>query len=700
MHFRSIRIRLTASIAALLAIFTVVSATAVVSLIRIDRQIETVDRKWLAGTQLLGDLKNTISEFRVAEGYRFLAMDQPGVIQAEFLAERQATVVGELIGRFRPVAEEVDMVEDFRRFEATWRDLLDNHRAWIDEAAGDQMTKPMGYGSTLQRRYEAVQIAANNLIDDARAAASAEATAANGSATHATLLVAALSVMAGLLGAGLMVHAEVQIARPLGAITSSLAQLAEGDRSVRVPELHRRDEIGAMATAFEVFRRNAVALGQAQERAEALARHDALTGLANRRLFSTRLQSALKASRNGLMTAVMLIDLDHFKPVNDLHGHAVGDSVLCEVAARLRGLTGIGMLVARLGGDEFAVILPPAPDRLAALDQAIGLAARIVERLGEVIVVGDTEVVVGASLGIAMTLEQDTTAAEILRMADLAMYRAKHDGRGTFRFFEASMDADLRAKADLEADLRAALAAGEIEPFYQPIVDLASGGVAGFEVLARWHHRRRGFVPPVTFIPLLEQLGLLPRMTEAILRRALADAQAWDPAMTLAVNVSPRQLQDLAFPAIVANILMSAGFPPQRLEIEITETALMTDLSAAKTSLQALRALGVMVVLDDFGTGYSSLSHLREAKFDKIKIDRSFIGTLAKSRDSVAIVDAVLGLAHSLGMTVVAEGIETDVAAAMLTARGCGFGQGYLFSPAVPAAAVPALLASLGRLAA
>ncbi|MBE7219622.1 MAG: EAL domain-containing protein, partial [Caulobacteraceae bacterium] len=424
-------------------------------------------------------------------------------------------------------------------------------------------------------------------------------------------------------------------------------------------------------------------------------RRDALTGLANRRLFSARLEAALKTAEGGLATAVMLIDLDRFKPVNDLHGHAMGDLVLCEVAARLRGVTGIGTLAARLGGDEFAIILPPAPDRLAALDQAIAHAARIVERLGAPMAVGGAEVVVGASVGIAMIEAAGGTAAEILRQADLAMYRAKGDGRGTFRFFENSMDVELRIRAELEADLRAALEAGAIEPFYQPMIDLASGQVTGFEALARWRRDRHGFVPPDTFIPLLDQIGALTRMTEALLNRALADAGGWDPALTLAVNVSPRQLQDLAFPAIVAKALLAAGFPPHRLEIEVTETALMEDIGTARTTLEALRTLGVRVVLDDFGTGYSSLSHLRAAKFDKIKIDRSFIGGLSHDSDSAAIVDAVLGLAKSLGMAVVAEGIETEEAAVLLTARGCAFGQGYLFSPAVPASEAMALIAAV-----
>ena len=676
----SLRIRLTASIAALLLIFAIVSVTAIVSLVRIDRQIETINRKWLAGTQMLGDLKNTVSEFRVAEGYRFLATDQSGVVQAEFLAERQATIVSELIGRFAHMAAEVDMLDDFDRFQSAWRNLLSNHRTWIDEAAGDQNIPSMGYGSPLQKHYEAVQLAADNLIDDARAAANAEVAAANASAAHVTLLVVALSVAAGLLAVGLMVHAELHVARPLGAITTALTRLANGDRHVHVPELHRRDEIGAMAAAFDVFRRDAVALAEAQERAEALARHDALTGLANRRLFSDRLEGALAVSRTGLAGAVMLVDLDRFKPINDLHGHAAGDLVLCEVAARLRSLTGAGTLVARLGGDEFALILPHQRDREAAISHATRLARRIVERLGEAVTVAGTDVRIGASLGISVMPEDGATAVDVLRTADLAMYRAKQDGRGTFRFFDPAMTAELLARADFEADLRAALEAGQIEPGYEPVVELATRRIVGYDATPRWCHPTRGPVPPALFMPLLDQAGGLGRVTHAILRQSVRDAAGWAPHLHLTVNVSPRQMEDAAFPSTVAAVLLAAGFPPGRLEIALIKTALVEDVAALKASLDGLRALGAGVVLGEFGQGGSNLAMLRDLPFDRIRIDASFTDTILADPAGAAIFDAMLGLARTLKVPVTAEGITTAAVADLLAERGCALGQGRLFA--------------------
>ena len=661
-------------------IFAAVSVMAIVSLVKIDRQIETINRKWLAGTQLLGDLKNTIAEFRVTEGYRFLAADQPAVIQAEFLAERQATVVGELLARFERMAGEIDMVEDVGRFEATWREMVANHKAWIDEARGEEMTRPMGYGSSLQKRYEAVQLAANNLIEDARTAADVEVAAANKAATRATVLVIALSIAAGLLAVGLLIYAEFHVARPLGAITWALTRLADGDRSIRVPERHRRDEIGAMATAFEVFRRNAVALGEAQERAEALARHDALTGLANRRLFSTRLESTLDVTGTGtgLAGAVMLIDLDRFKPINDLHGHGVGDLVLCDVAARLRGLTGSGTLVARLGGDEFALVLSPVRDPAIAADQSARLARRIVDRLADPMSVAGITLTLGASVGISIMPVDGATAANVLRAADLAMYRAKADGRGTFRFFETAMDADLRERSALEADLRVAFDAGQIEPCYDPVVELASRRVVGYETRARWQHPVRGLVPPEIFLPVLDQLGALGRMTEALMQHAVRDA-ARMPGTYVAIDVPHRQVQDVAFPTILGKILLSADFPPNRLEIEVSETALEGDDTALRSSLEALRTLGVRVVLNGFGSGRASLPRLRDFRFDKIKIGQDLIAGMAQDPAGKAVLEAVLGLARDLDIAVVAADVATEAMADVLASRGCALGQGPLF---------------------
>ena len=349
--------------------------------------------------------------------------------------------------------------------------------------------------------------------------------------------------------------------------------------------------------------------------------------------------------------------------------------------------------IARLGGDEFAVITPLSADLKTATKTAIELASRIVKTIGEPIELGSAQIVLGASIGISLCPSDDHTADGILRTADLAMYRAKHDGRATFRFFEDSMDEELRAKAELEAELRLALKGNDITPYYQPLIDLASDRIAGFEALARWNHPQRGLIPPDTFIPLIEHLGLLDQLTASIIRQVVQDARRWSPEIRVAVNISPGQFQNKAFPATLAALLLEEGFPPHRLEIEVTETALVGDLQAAKYTLEALQRLGVRVVLDDFGTGYSSLSHLRELKFDKIKIDRSFIRSMTDNLESQTIVDAILDLARNLGLPTVAEGIETSETMGLLASRGCEYGQGYLFSKAVSATQADTILA-------
>ena len=690
MRINSIKASLTLFVAGVLVLLVVVSTLAVVGLVSVEHHLEAINQKWVSETQALGDLRSALSEFRVAEQYRAQSTDEPTAWQAEFLARQQATTIDALVERMGQRARDERMIDDLASFGTKWRTYLEEHRRWV---ASGSATRAVGYGTALQRRFEVTLIAARNLIDDARVAADAETLVSSRSARASTMLVAVLSILAGAVTIALAIRIHRHVTKPLGAITDALSRLAAGERDVHVPDAYVHREIGAMARAFGVFRANAEALAGAQQRAEALARHDALTGLPNRRLFASELDAAVKKSTaSGSSFAVMLIDLDRFKPVNDLYGHAAGDLVLCEIASRLRLLVGSNGTVARLGGDEFAVLTPNAFESRIATDLAIHLASRIVTVAGEPIDHDETPIAVGASIGISLCPADGATSEDILRAADLAMYRAKHDGRGTFRFFEGSMDEEIRAKAELEADLRIALQNGDILAHYQPLIDLGTGRIASFEALARWIHPVRGTVPPDTFIPLADQLGLLGSLTASLLRQACRDAKTWAPEIRLGINISPTQFQDTGFPVRLAAILLEENFPPNRLEIEVTETALVGDLPAAKFTLAALQRLGATVALDDFGTGYSSLSHLREMKFDKIKIDRSFIRSMNDNPESQLIVDAVLGLARNLGMPAVAEGIEDLKIRSRLAARGCEYGQGFLFSKAVPADIALAML--------
>ncbi|MGH8797622.1 MAG: putative bifunctional diguanylate cyclase/phosphodiesterase, partial [Caldimonas sp.] len=421
-----------------------------------------------------------------------------------------------------------------------------------------------------------------------------------------------------------------------------------------------------------------------------LAHHDALTGLGNRLLFHKELGDAVaRRNRQGGDLAVLFIDLDGFKTINDTLGHATGDSVLQHLASRMRNALREGDKIGRLGGDEFAII------QSGCRQQAMALAARLIELIGVPVSVDHQKLVIGASIGIVVADGDYQDPAQLLRAADLAMYRAKAGGRGRFRFFEPEFDREVRERRDLEVALRSVVDQDALEIYYQPLVNLQSGRICGFEALSRWGDPQRGFVPPSTFIPLAEEIGLIDTIGRRVLERACAEAATWPGDITVAVNLSPSQFQsgDLVF--AVKDALASSGLPPSRLELEITESIFLQGSESNLAVLSQLGDLGVKISMDDFGTGYSSLSYLRSFAFDKIKIDKSFIRDLSTSKSSVAIVRAVCGLARSFGATTTAEGVETDSQLAQIRAEGCTEVQGYIFSRPVPADEIPALLARL-----
>lgn len=419
-----------------------------------------------------------------------------------------------------------------------------------------------------------------------------------------------------------------------------------------------------------------------------MSRHDALTDLPNRVLFREHMEQDLARVRRGESLAVLCLDLDHFKTINDTRGHAVGDAVLQAAANRLRECVRGTDTVARLGGDEFAILQVGANQPA----QATALAQRIVDVLGQPFDVAGHQLMIGASVGIAVSPSDGDHPDQLMKNADLALYRAKDDGRNGFRFFEADMDAKMQLRRGLEADLRKALAHGEFDLFYQPIVNLRDNQISGLEALLRWRHPERGMIPPADFIPLAEEIGLIIPLGEWVLRRACAEAATWSSAVTVAVNLSPIQFRSKNLVASVVSALAASHLPPNRLEVEITETALMQDNEATLDVLHQFRELGVRISMDDFGTGYSSLSYLRRFPFDKIKIDQSFVRDLATRGDSLSIIRAVTGLGSSLGMVTTAEGVETSEQLNMLRAEGCTEVQGFVFSPPRPAREIEKIL--------
>jgi diguanylate cyclase (GGDEF)-like protein len=461
-------------------------------------------------------------------------------------------------------------------------------------------------------------------------------------------------------------------------------------RSIQV--LYQPLADGGWVTTLEDFTERR----QADERIAHLAHYDALTDLPNRVLFRDQLERELKKIGRGGQLAVLYIDIDEFKSVNDSLGHPVGDELLKAVALRLSGCVRESDFVARLGGDEFAIVQTAVNNPADVMDLVIRIYQAIrapVECLGH-------QLVTDASIGIALAPQDGTDLDQLLKNADLAMYGAKSDGRRTYRFFEREMDARVRARRALELDLRQAIVDGQFEIAYQPIVDLRSGAVSGCEALLRWRHPERGMISPADFIPVAEDIGLISQLGEWVLASACVEAAGWPDHIKLAVNVSPVQFRNHTLALHVASALASSGLKANRLELEITEAVLIRDDEAALAILHQLRAVGVRIALDDFGTGYSSLSYLQRFPFDKIKIDRCFVSELAEPDGSSSIVQAVVTIASARNMTTTAEGVETEAQKELLRALGCTEMQGYLFSAAKPAAEVRGMLMGPGRVGA
>ncbi len=493
---------------------------------------------------------------------------------------------------------------------------------------------------------------------------------------------------AGLILLGLLLGNATRLIRPLRDLARTIHVMAAGAREVTVPHTERTDELGTVAQALEHLQEETAERARAEALVNHMAHHDALTLLPNRVRFRENLEQDLLRARPEQPIAVLCLDLDDFKAVNDTLGHPIGDSLLKAVAQRLTAFLHETDGVARLGGDEFAIVQVAGAQPVAATV----LAQHMIETLAEPFEVEGHAVVIGTSIGIALAPNDGSDADELLKNADMALYRAKADGRGTYRFFEARMDADMQARRLLEVDLRGALARDEFEVHYQALVDLASAKLSGFEALLRWRHPQRGLVPPAEFIPLAEEIGTIGPIGAWVLRQACTDAAGWPGELTVAVNLSPVQFRSNTLMLDVVAALGASGLPARRLELEITEAVMLQDTATTLDMLEDLKALGVRISMDDFGTGYSSLSYLRKFPFDKIKIDQSFIRDLATRPESLAIVGAVAGLGSTLGIATTAEGVETMEQLRAVRAEGCTQAQGFLLGRPKPASQVPALL--------
>jgi diguanylate cyclase (GGDEF)-like protein len=512
-------------------------------------------------------------------------------------------------------------------------------------------------------------------------------------AQHLSWKLVASVVLAGSLLLMLLLLIGMRLIRPLRDLTAVIHLIAGGHDQQKLPHLDRGDELGTVARALQSLQEQTKERARAEAQITHMARHDGLTGLPNRVLFHQEMERALTRVHRDEPFAVLCLDLDRFKSVNDTLGHPVGDALLVEIAQRLLTCIREGDMVARLGGDEFAILQRGTQDPA----DATGLAERIIGALGAPCHVAGHTILTAASVGIAFAPGDESDADRLLKAADMALYRAKSDGGGTCRLFEQEMDAKMQARRLLEIDLRQALLQDEFQVYYQPIVSLHDYGVTGFEALLRWNHPTQGMVSPGDFIPIAEEIGVIAPIGAWVLRTACADAARWPAEVKVAVNISPMQFKSKTLVADVVSALTASGLPAQRLEIEITETVMLQDTNMTLETLDQLRRLGVRIAMDDFGTGYSSLSYLRRFPFNKIKIDQCFIRDMSEEHESMAVLRAITGLGANLGMVTTAEGVETLEQLCRLRAEGCTEVQGYFFSKPKPVEEVANMLQSIAR---
>ena len=502
------------------------------------------------------------------------------------------------------------------------------------------------------------------------------------------------ALLAGFFGLGIVILGSMRLARtiakPIAELDRAAKAVQSGDyAAVRVTG---EDELARLAASFNAM---AQGIAEREDRIAHLAFHDTLTGLPNRVLFREQTETAIRqAAHSDATVAVLCLDLDHFRQVNETLGHPAGDALLRQAASLITPWVGDALL-ARLGGDEFAILLV-TQDR----DRPRALAQKLIDRLKEPFTIGLQKVVTGASVGIAIAPADGATADALLKNAGLALTRAKEDGRGLLRFFEAALDAEAQARRQLEIDMREAITNGEFRLEYQPLLNLASDRVCAFEALLRWDHPTRGLISPVEFIPIAEETGLIVPIGEFVVQEACRTATQWPEHVRIAVNVSSLQFKSPALHGVIVQALARSGLTPSRLEIEMTESIFVDNSDATLKLLHSLRSLGIRIALDDFGTGYSSLSYLRSFPFDKIKIDRSFVTGMGEDAQATAIVGSILDLARALQMDTTAEGVENDAQRGALNELGCGSIQGYLFSRPLRAEAAAALFADGVKIAA
>lgn len=502
-----------------------------------------------------------------------------------------------------------------------------------------------------------------------------------------TWILIGLSLVGLLIVVSLGWSVAKGITRPIAKLDKAAQLIRAGERNK--VQVESTDEIGRLATSFNEM---VDAIVEREDQISHIGLHDALTELPNRRYYREQLDIALKRADDDTMNAVFYLDLDNFKSVNDTLGHPMGDSLLKAVAQRMEDVLN-GHLIARLGGDEFAILVESA----ASADQITAVAEQLERCFADIFDIDGHIMPTTTSIGIAVAPQDGSTAQELMKNADLALYRAKQEGKGCYHFFEAEMDEHARQRRQTEIDLKLAIEHGQFELYYQPLFNTEHNRINGFEALIRWNHPKRGLVPPIEFIPLAEETGLIVQIGEWVIKEACHQAVTWPDHVRVAVNISPVQFRTKGLHSIVLQSLAQSGLAPNRLELEITESLLIDNVSDTLQSLYSLREIGIRIALDDFGTGYSSLSYLRSFPFDKIKIDRSFVVDILSDKGAAAIIQAITTLASALDMEVLAEGVEESEQVESLLQNGCNNIQGYLMSRPVPVGKVKEIIDNLSN---
>jgi diguanylate cyclase (GGDEF)-like protein len=599
------------------------------------------------------------------------------VTQTSLLADHVAAEAHD-IGSIQGQADVLQAASDIRLY----RDAIDvfGNMLEIDFPSAVEFFRP--FDSNARKVLGLIDSIADRALQDASSRAEASTRIAD--RIRLTLIAASVTGFLLLFGtAAVLTRATVGSVKRIATATE---EVARGSFDVDIDALDRGDELGTIVRSLAVFQANVSHIAF-------LAHNDPLTGLPNRVLFQDRIQQALALLDRELGFAVLCLDLDRFKVVNDTLGHPVGDELLRQVADRLRACVREGDTVARLGGDEFAIILLKVSNP-AAVD---ALAVRIIEAIGSGFDIEGHQINIGTSIGMALAPEDGAAASVLLKNADTALYGAKANGRGTSCFYEASMNVALQQRREIEVGLRQAIVMDEFRLYYQPLVDARTRRITSFEALIRWQHPVRGLISADAFIPVAESSGLIAAIGQWVMRKACIDAKTWPDGIKIAVNLSPSQFKDKNLVNGVRDALAVSGLQAERLELEITESVLLHDSQAIVEILRQIKAMGVKISMDDFGTGYSSLSYLRSFPFDKVKIDQSFVRDLPNDLNALAIVRAIVGLSVTFGMSVTAEGVETIAQAEQLERERCNHLQGYLFSRPIPFASVAPLIERLSR---